>query len=311
MYKYLILTSIVIFINTHLLGQINYINYHKKMCEIDEVIMVENFSQAEIMIDSLFNQYPYIFTKDYVIAAQISCVNNNKKKTLSHLEKALMQGYKLNCITYFPVFKNIVNSPAWHKLLSKSDSLRLIYVKTINQELNLEFVKRFRKEQNAKQESNYRNVVYDNFNKIKRLIDSLGFPNERIIGIDDEVLDSQLSKCFIENERVLATLKHYDCAFSELEQQLYSAIEKGFLKPSEMAAIYTFERYKISELYKKSNKTIKKIVNYEFNFPFSIKSTDIEKVNRDRAKFGICKLENKNKRIEIEKKYGLRLNIGD
>jgi hypothetical protein len=84
------------------------------------------------------------------------------------------------------------------------------------------------------------------------------------------------------------------------------------LKPSEMATIYTFERFKISsELYKNSNKTIEKIVDYEFNFPFSIMSKDIERVNRDRVKFGICKYNNESKRIEIEKKYGLRLNIGD
>jgi hypothetical protein len=51
---------------------------------------------------------------------------------------------------------------------------------------------------------------------------------------------------------------------------------------------------------------------YNFNFLFSPNKTDdLEKVNRDRLKFGICTCETDQMKLKLEQKYGLKLMILD
>ena len=120
-----------------------------------------------------------------------------------------------------------------------------------------------------------------------------------------------ISDCECENSKIIVTLLHYDYPIIEIgEEKLISEVENGNLHPRDFALIYNFERNKISVLYKESNKRYDSLPKYDFNLPFGNNITDIEKVNSDREKFGICKYVVDKKKIEISQKYGMKLEFG-
>ncbi len=188
--------------------------------------------------------------------------------------------------------------------------LRKEYLSKIDLDLLQEFSKRYQQEQEAKRTKVYKDVVDANFNRIKELIEAGTFPGEKRIGIDNAKLSASISDCNVGNSKVIVTLLHYDYPMMDIRtESLMEAIKNGHLHPREWATIYTFEKNKVSILYEKSNKEYKRRFDYHFNFPFGDKLDDLEKVNKARWTFGICKYEVDLKKEEISRKYGMRLKF--
>src|SRR5690606_8281304 len=136
-------------------------------------------------------------------------------------------------------------------------------------------------------------------------------PGEYLIGIDNVKYASDIPECEFGNSKVIVTLLHYDFPIIELtEEVLVLAIKKGQLHPREFASIFTLEKNRVSKLYGSSYKTKKELPDYNFMFAFEMRKNRIDKVNEDRYTFGICSVETDKKKIEIEKKYGMKLNFG-
>jgi hypothetical protein len=290
--------------------EMNYINYHREFSQIEEFISNEQFVEAESKLDTLFANYEVKFAKDYLIAAQICILNGHKEKGLKFIGNALKKGVKFDCLKSLSLFKIKISQSEWNQIENEASQLNREYLKNINLELYQEFHRRFQQEQNAKQSERYKSIVYSNFSRIKETIGSIGFPGETLIGIDNQILAESLSDCDCGNSKIIVTLLHYDYPISEIgEEKLISEIEKGNLHPREFATIYNFEMNKVSVLYNQSSKKYDSLPIYNFNFPFGEKITDIEKVNSDRGKFGICRYDVDEKKIELSRKYGMKLEF--
>lgn len=289
----------------------NYVQYHRYFAEIEEFIANEKFVEAESKLDILFGNYEVKFAKDYLIAGQVCLINKHKNKGLEFIKSALKMGVKLDCLKSIRLFNDKITETEWNQLENAVSQLRKEYLKSIDLELYQEFHNRYQEEQGSKLSERYNSIVYSNFDRIKNLIESRGFPGEAIIGIDNQDLAKSLSDCECGNSKTVVTLLHYDYPISEIgEEKLISEIENGNLHPREFATIYNFELNKVSVLYKKSTKEYESLPKYDFNFPFGERITDIEKVNIDRNKFGICKYEVDMKNVEIGRKYGMKLKFG-
>lgn len=288
----------------------NYITYHREFSQVEEFISNEEFIEAESKLDTLFGNYEVKFAKDYLIAAQICILNGHKDKGLEFIRKASKMGVKFDCLKSLSLFKNKINQLEWNQIENQISQLRREYLKNIDLELYQEFHKRYQEEQDAKGSERYKSTVYSNFNRIKETIESSGFPGETLIGIDNQTLANSISDCGCGNSKTIVTLLHYDYPISEIgEERLISEIEKGNLHPREFATIYNFEKTKVSVLYNKSSKVYDDLPTYNFNFPFGEKITNTEKVNSDREKFGICRYDVDEKKIEVSQKYGMKLKF--
>jgi len=289
----------------------NYINYHRSFGQIEELIVKENFKEAALKIDTLFQEYKVRFVKDYVVAAQICLLNNNHKKAVDYLIISIKKGVKMECLKSIDLFHQRLTESDWSDIDKEYKTSRKEYLRSIDLGLYQEFHKRYQKEQDAKGKAYYKSTVYSNFNRIKELVKTQEFLGEQTIGIDNQRLAKSISDCSFGNSRTIVTLLHYDYPINDIgEDRLIIAIEKGNLHPREFATIYNFEKNKQSVLYKQSKKTYPKLPDYHFNFPFGEMSTDFDKVNADRNKFGICKYEVDLKKEEISRKYGMQLNFG-
>lgn len=286
-------------------------NYHLKFIEIEDLISNENFRDAETELELLLEEYNPSFTKDYVILAQLFLINNKKSESIRLLKQSMEFGAKLECLREIDLLNKNIPEDDWQKIESQAEQLTAIYHSKINLSLGIHFNRNYQKEQDNKSKRNYKSVVYSNFSKIKTLTDKGTFPGEYLIGIDNKEYAPKISECSFGNSKIIVTLLHFDYSSTSLtEDKLVTAIRKGQLHPREFASFYTFEQNRHGQLYKKSDKNRQTSSNYNFLFPFEQRSGDIEKVNADRKKFGICSKETDLKKILIEEKYGMKLKFG-
>lgn len=246
---------------SNLCAQANYFEYHKQINFAEEHVGNEQFSKALDIYNAVFGAYDYVFVKDYVIAAQIALLVNSEQKVSEYLERAIIEGYQCVCVERNPIFKDYITTNSWSAIKSREKEYRKNYYSRIRTDLLIEFSKRFKYEQDTKTEyedrKKYKANVISNYNRIKSLMDSLVFPSERIIGLDQSNIprsDNGLSDCSLGNSKVIVTLLHYDNPITDIGIDSFKkAIELGFLHPKEFAAIFNFEKNNYSRITKDIN----------------------------------------------------------
>ncbi|WP_191859453.1 hypothetical protein [Hanstruepera ponticola] len=308
--RYLFLSLFAVFL-FQIPNEKDFINYHQEYNNIEDLIVEEKFEEAEVLLNALLISYSPPFAKDYVIAAEICLLNNNNEQATYWIKESIKKGVKVQCLKDIDVFRDKLNNSDWSRLESDLMSLQTAYLSSIRIGLSKTIHRNYQKEQLSKKAKNYKGIVYSNFKKIKELLNENTYPGENLIGIDNSDDASKIDDCSFDNSKITVTLLHYTHPIYELtEEKLIEFIKKGSLHPREFAQIYTFEKNRISKLYKTSIKTGLIKSDYNFKFPFEKRKSDSQRVNKDRSNFGICSLETDRKKTEIEEKYGIKLKFG-
>ncbi|MEM8528864.1 MAG: hypothetical protein AAGG68_29785 [Bacteroidota bacterium] len=244
------------------IAQKDHLTYHQFINRAENHLVNEGFFTAQKLYDSTFQQFDYVFAKDYVIATQVAWQNRDTTQTTAWMEEAIKAGYPCSCFSNIPVMETFLETILWQRIQGRSDSLRRQYLASIDLSLLVEWSRRYREEQDAKGTSLYTTVVQSNYDRIKILADSLGFPSERFIGLDNPRIApnrtnnlSGLNNCDAANSKVIATLLHYDNPITDLGfERCVEAIKEGLLHPRQFASIFTFEHYEVSRINDKINK---------------------------------------------------------
>lgn len=271
-------------------AQTNYIPYHQRMVDIEQLILQEAFSEAEVAILQLFTDYEPAFADDLLLAAQLCALNGHDERSLDFLEKALQKGVEIEFIKSIPALQTLLQTTTWKDIEERLPRLRYDYATSINMDLAAEFRKRFQIEQAAKGTDRYPEVVQDNFDRIIEVIAKYGFPGEELIGYY--------------TGNITVTLLHQPYAFSLLQEELYEALKNGQLPPGDFLNFYVFESRKISTLYDHNLHAPQGIQLPHYNF-LTQTDTDSSKVRNARYQFGIG-LMRFSEKMEIGKKYGIR-----
>jgi len=317
MMKESITISFLILVSFFIQAQDDYSEYHQSIILVEDLISNEKFADAVKEYNKIFEAYDYVFLKDILIAAQVAYLSDDIEKTNEWLLRAVTDGYDCNCIKKLPIFKEYIDLDEWKKIESQYEELNDEYLTTIDLGLHYEFHHRYKQEQeNKSNRIKYKDIVTDNYRRIKSLMDSIPFPSERIVGIDDgaifpTTIGGSLSNCEAGNSKVIPTLLHYDNPITDIGIDKFSAALKlGHLHPRQFASIYSFESNYVSRL--SGNRSVNKprLPEYFFNFGFGKKIDDFERVNSDRRKFGICSLETEKKLEIVSKKYNIRISYG-
>lgn len=323
MNRLLFIVLLQVCLHTHcskLNGQTNYLEYHRSINIAEEHISKEQFLKALDVYDFVFKGYNYVYTKDFIIAAQIAVLGDSIQKASRYIERAIIGGYPCQCVEGLPIFKDYISSNTWSSIKSKEKEYKKDYYSHIRTDLLIEFSKRYRDEQDNKTRDKFEiyNIhVISNFQRIKSLMDSLVFPSERIIGFDKSSIAplkenklAGLRDCSAGNSKVIASLLHYDNPITAIGiDKFIKAIELGYLHPKEFARIFTFEKFNVSRLTKDININKENLPDYNFNFPFGQQSDDIDQVNVDRERFGIYDVATEKNINAISKKYRLKINF--
>lgn len=281
--------SICLLFSVLLSGQPNYIPYHQKMIDIESLIIKEAFVAAEQEILDLFIDYKPICGYDFLLAAQLCALNKHDYLSLEFLEKALEKGIEVDYLKGLKVFESLLKLEKWKRIEGRLGRLQYNYLASINLDLSKEFEKRFKAEQAAKGTDRYRQVIQDNFNRIREVISQYGFPGEDLIGIN--------------TDHVIITLYAHPYSFSILQKELLAALENGKLHPADFLKIYNWEARRISLAYL-DKAPPNGITLPEYNI-VGLPDSDPETLKKERYKFGIRSLDF-NKQKAVSQKYGIR-----
>ncbi len=289
----------------------DYFQYHQQFNAAMQMLAEENFQAAETQLDSLFAKFSYVFTKDYVIAAQVAMLNQHEEQAIHWLSQAIQGGYLKECIHSIPILRPLLNQTAGQTLIQQYDALRAHYLSRIRLDLLYHLSNRYVEEQMAKRSRAYIRIVEYNFQSIKILASELGFPGERYVGIDYAKMAQGIDDCAVGNAKVVVTLLHYPYPIAELGEAFFvEAIQRGELHPREFAHIYNYEAGRVSVLYKQVELHPNSLPQYYFNLAFGPKTDDQQQVDLDRRRFGIIDLATDRRLQQLERQYGLQLYFG-
>ncbi len=306
---YFIISIFTLFNTAILSSELDYTVYHDKIIAAQELLVDEKYNESLQLYYKCFQEFEFVFAKDVYHATQIAGYLENKKMFDSLYSLCCLKGISYKVLNKTKLIKNLLNkdSVKYFKIYKTQNN---IYLSKLDLKLRSELKKRYAEEQKAKLLPGtkiYREVVNQNYDRLRTIIKSGSFPGEHLIGIDYGNLDPKypfLDKDMeISNDFVYGTLLHYPFAYSELKKELHDALKKGKTSPEMVAYLYSFEQTRNGVLYPHQNgiDSIKYPYSYNMIEPYS---NNKSKINADRKAIGLCSIETEEKKKFISLKIG-------
>lgn len=291
-----------------LTAQVDFLDYHTAMYEVQESLMDEDFERARVVLAGLLEAYESPFVKDWVIAAQLAAMTGRSDQAFQFLKQAFIKGFSPACARKIPILDQFLSTTLGDTLIQAFPSFYKSYLASIDVQVWQEFHARYLREQAAKQQPHYAQIVQSNFDFMLEYWAEKGFPGTEVVGLDTSRWAEQIEDCGCSNQKVMVTLLHQPYPIARVGLPAYeAAIRAGRLHPDDFARVYTFERNRISVLYRTAETPNEAVPDFFFLFPFGRKTADLQRVSQDRARFGISLLEFDRKKTTLEQKNGLRL----
>lgn len=315
----------------------NYINYHILINKAEKNYFLDkNVDSTLIYYDKAFEEYDFIFIKDLLNAAQIACFNNQPYE--SYVMRSFEFGMKKEHFQKYPILeKNVkelfkkkwVNDTIKAKRKKYLESLDLNYRSWIY-EIAID-------DQLSKSQPGYAKKVNFLIGKLASRIEEIGFPGERVIGIDDDSMYSDMGNPEMDFSNRLKEISpnkisyfkldydilasklpillfiHHKCSYSKFESVLFDEIKKGNIHPRDVGSIHDnvlrFRNRKRIYYCTASLPDNAFLLNLFTEYPESI-SNNIQKVDKLRAEFFIVSVEIDNVKKAYQKEFGFNLFSG-
>lgn len=189
----------------------NYIEYHRLINRIDEDVINEEYNFAIERLDSLYENFSFIYSQHCFKALQISCKSRDSISAKKWLEKSFIQGIPIWMIRTNNLTKDVFTYSTTQNTIDKYDSLRNIYTNSLNYDLRNQIDSLFIIDQKYTQKVNdgfilFRHTFYGlrwvinnrkQFKIIDNIINEYGFPGEKLIGLPKIYDDSVSTMKFI------------------------------------------------------------------------------------------------------------------
>ena len=282
----------------------DYAFYHIQILNAEQKIASENFKEALIIYESLFNEYDFVFLRDYQRATQLAFILGNNKKTQDLLGSAIESGWSLKSIKRNKFLAEFRKTDNWKSLKKDYDSLRNQYEKRLNLPLREQVKKMFSKDQgkalgalftfSSKAQDRYAESKFaphsiDQMHEFEEIMDSYGYPGEMLIGNS-----IWMSTILSHHNSISQEFVKRDTLYPSLRPHLIRSLKNGQISPFELALIDDWY------LAVKSGRTA---VGYGIlNSPDkeSLKAT-----NELREKIHMRPIELRNCLVEIENETGM------
>lgn len=313
----------------------NYFAYHDYINKAESFYFNDNNVDSSLFFyDKAFAEFDYVFVKDPLIAAQIAFYN--KKPFKNYLIKGFGVGLEFDHLSEIRLFDSIYNN------LISDDSLRIkfsirrkLYLQSIDFSYRYQMSREWISDQLDKHKNNYDQLMFDRMGRLLNLIDSKGFPGAKIIGIDDNLMFSEIGKPELDakntitkyakdlkylglDEEILSTkfvmiiLYHNICSFVELKGIVNELIARGEVHPREIGFIYdhmfmNFNNAKLACKIPARDSGVFKLNQYQ---DYSDVRCSKEVVDIIRKKWHIVPLSVDIAKKDYEKKFGFKLFYG-
>ncbi len=120
-----------IFIVSNLFAQ-DYIEYQRIINRIDEDVLNKEYFSAIKRLDSLYENFDFIYSRHCFKALQICSVSQDSLNADKWLEKSFIQGVPIWMIRTNELTKHILKYTTTQTTIDRYDSLRNIYNNSVN-----------------------------------------------------------------------------------------------------------------------------------------------------------------------------------
>ena len=306
---YLILPIVWLFVSGETNAQENYLNYHSKVIECEQLIVEGNYPSAIDKFDSLFNQFDFLFLRDIKVATELSAYEKDYESGLKFVGLGMKAGWTLESINKNDNLKSLREQPEWAKTMPTYDSLHKIYLSRLNFQIKEQVREMFKKDQKkalgafirigqkAKRRYSERKFAPHSENqleKLEQILNEYGYPGERLIGNNwwGSVILSH-------HNSISVNYNSNDTIYDHLRPKLLNALKQGEISPYELAQIEDWRIAALNDHELTSNGFIGKIPD----------NPELDKVNENRSEIGLRSIELRNNLIDIENSTGLNLYL--
>lgn len=311
---YLILFSCTIF------AQTDYVKYHQEARFIESKILDSSYTEAIEQYKHMLSTYDFVFAEDCFRAAQTAAFVNDTANAFSFLERAALQGVTQQRIVSDSLLSGLRKSEYWSTFEQVYSTNRNNYLSGINWELRQKINELYELDQKYrdKHELHLWNFLWRPFiwmkwkkitaeiveNELIPLIQTYGFPGERLIGVDDARFHHKHKWDQIKSNFAFMILIHYfsvpRCAdFNEL---LLSQIKTGNIHPRQYASLIDFQATN------GKNKFYKGLHYNEWGG--SKDASEFEQINQNRFNIGLESIETRSKIFQRAFNVGKQINKG-
>lgn len=308
--SYLILLLIGwLFVSAECNAQENYLNYHLKVVECEQLIVKGKYPSAIDKFDSLFNQFDFLFLRDIKVATELSTYEKDYESGLKFLRLGIKAGWTLESINKNNNLESLKEQVEWAKVIATFDSLRKIYLSGLNFRLKEQVHEMFKKDQKKALGALFRigQKAQDKYAEKKfaphseeqlQLLDSIlnqhGYPGEKLIG---NSLWASVILCH--HNSISLNYNSKDTLYTQLKPKLIEALKRGEISPYELAQIEDWKTAGLTGHELTACGFIGKIPN----------NTELKTVNENRSEIGLRSIELRNNLIDVEKSTGLNLYL--
>ncbi len=290
-------------------AQENYLNYHSKVIECEQLIIERKYSTAINLFDSLFKQFDFLFLRDIKVATELSAFEKDYKSGLKFTRLGIKAGWTLESINKNDNLRSLKEQREWYKIMSAYDSLHQIYLSRLNFQVKEQVHEMFKKDQKKafgallrigqKAKRRYSEKKFaphseHQLRELEQILNEYGYPGERLIG------NSLWGSVILSHHNSISVnYNSKDTIYAQLKPKLLNALKKGEISPYELAQI---EDWRIAAL------NNHELTSYGFLGTIPDKII-LESVNNNRAKIGLRSIDLRNNLIDVENETGINLYL--
>jgi hypothetical protein len=288
----------------------DYTAYHQQVLKAEQHIISETYAEALIIYDQLFNDYDFVFLRDYQIASQLAVQINDKAKTRAYITLGIQAGWKLKSIKKTPLLSAYLTKEDWTAIKKSYPSLRQTYESALPEEVRTQVKKMYSKDQwkamkalfrfSEKAQDRYAENKFAPHSEqqiatLSEILSTYGYPGEQLIGNS-----YWMSTILSHHNSISKAYNREDTLYPTLIPQLKNAIKNGQLSPYQFASI--------DDWYRTCTKDSSQSTYGILNTP---SSENIPKADALRASIHIRSIAIRDALLSIQEKTGMVLYITD
>lgn len=287
-----------------------YLSYHQKVIEIENLLVAQQYAEALSQYEGLFQQYAFVFLRDYQRATQLALYLGDETKGIKWLKKAIAAGWKWKKIKKNKWTASLRGTQAWKDLRREYPELRKGVDSKAESPMARQAKKMFAKDQRkafmalfaigSKAQDRYTERRFAPHSErqmqlVKDMLEQVGYPGEKLTGNE-----WRMSTILCHHNSISTAYNRKDTLYHALRPQLLHALDRGEITPYSFAII---EDWYLASTRRGQGHT--------YGFLQNPTSALLRETNNKRAAIGLRSVELRNQLIEVEEKTGLDLYFPD
>lgn len=292
----------------HASGNLDYTIYHQQIVLAETLIASEKYEAALQVYETLFNEYKFVFLRDYQIATQLALLLNEEQRAKTFLINGIKSGWTIKSIRKNRFLDELRKNEDWKSIKKQYRNLNEKYQSSLNQNLKKSVKKMFSKDQQKAFGAlfRFRPKVRDRYAEEKfaphsekqitaflLIFNEYGYPGEQLIGND-----FWMSTIISHHNSISTNYNNKDTLYPSIRPKLKRALKSGQISAFEFAIIDEWYR----AIIKDENKPTYGIIE-------GLRQSDLEKTNELRKTVYLRPIEVHNKLVDIEEKTGMNFYL--